>query len=146
MHKCAACMATRGACGKMWSVLAMFNALGEWMYWCFVGKWLWDFFRHGPAALGCWASAPDQDVCARIAGGTRSADWLEFDLVTPTRACTELIQRTYTSFGVAVHSGLYVLAVVCACRVLAVVAHQRHFARVLALELHTTTQTSKGRG
>ena len=118
----------------MWSVAGFF----QWLYWSFIGKWLWDLFRHGPASLGCWASAADHDVCARIATGTRSVDWLEYDVFTPTHACTDLIQRSFYSFSVVVHSALYVCAIVCACRALAHVLHQRNFARTLALELRAT--------
>ena len=115
----------------MWDFAACF----QYLYWSLIGKWLWDVFRHGPASLGCWASAADHDMCARIAVGTRSIDWLQFDLVTPTQACTDLIARSFHSFSVVVHSVLYVCVVFYVCKSLAQCAHQRHFARVLALEL-----------
>ena len=119
----------------MWQYTELLTAALQWLYWACIGRWMWDVFRHGPAGLGFWASVPDQDMCARLASNTRSADWLEFDLVTPTRACTELIHRSFHSFAVIVHAALYVVLLITVARAISACFARRYCAPALALRI-----------
>jgi len=49
----------------------------------------------------------DQDVCALLSSGSQSSDWMVAG--EASHSCMALIQRSFQSFEVFVHTALYVL-------------------------------------
>ena len=104
-------------------------------------------FRNGPmvTSFGFWAGLPDEDVCAHLAVGTRTSDWLAPSRDMPTHGCTTMIQRSFQSFCAVIHVGLYVallwliLSAVCQRRARA------QFAARLAKEfVHSLQEQQRG--
>ena len=98
------------------------SLLQDALHWALVDRWLWELFRNGPALLGFCAGARDEDVCARLAPGSSSADWIALDGLTSI-GCRALIERSYNSVLAVVHVLLYVCAVVSCFRI---VSGKRH--------------------
>jgi hypothetical protein len=90
-----------------WRIAEGLRGFGESVYWCLLGKWMWELFRYGPGRW-FWMGLPDVDVCCQLAQGTRATDWIDANTGEATSGCTSLIQRSYEAFAIAVHTGLYV--------------------------------------
>jgi hypothetical protein len=65
---------------------------------------------------GFWAGLADEDLCARLSNGSQSSDWLSYDRSGASFGCKALIERSFTSFAVAVHTFLYVLVLTLALK------------------------------
>jgi hypothetical protein len=81
------------------------------MYWVVIGNWLWNLYRYGPmlTSSGFWAGLADEDVCARLSSGSMTSDWLIPGRNVVTYGCTALIERSFASFAVIVHTMLYIV-------------------------------------
>ena len=81
------------------------------MYWCVLGRWLWNLYRYGPGitSSGFWAGITDTDLCARLSVGSQVSDWYNLDRTGASYTCLALIDRSFKSFEVSVHSTLYII-------------------------------------
>ena len=75
-----------------------------------IGRWLWDLYRNGPMFLGFWGGLGDAEVCARLSGNSNASDWILFNTVT--RACENMIQRSFRGLSVTVNAIMYVTCII----------------------------------
>ena len=67
------------------------------MYHALVGKWLWMSYRNGAQWMGGWSGLPDAEVCARMAPGSETLDWVN-DTGAPATRCVAMIARGFAAF------------------------------------------------
>jgi hypothetical protein len=112
----------------------------QFLHWHMFGKWLWDVFRHGPAFMGGWMGLADEEVCARIATNTHTADWVLAG--RPSEACIAMLDRAFHAYCVPAYTLLYVACVWLCVKWALERARMNMFARRVALEIHTLQQPS----
>lgn len=101
-------------------------------YWVVIGNWLWNLYRHGPhiTSYGFWAGMADEDVCSRLSSGSLSSDWLTPHGVASSR-CLSMIERSFRSFTVLVHTCLYVWFLLLCMRACTSYWHRRRVSKTL---------------
>jgi hypothetical protein len=109
------------------------------VYWGLLGRWLWNLYRFGPSitASGFWAGLADPDLCAKLSPGSQVSDWLTADRGGITTACAALINRSFHSFEVSVHTLLYVTTAYMLVKAVAAHIHRRHMSSLFVQDLKT---------
>jgi hypothetical protein len=109
------------------------------VYWVLLGRWLWNLYRFGPSltASGFWAGLADADLCAKLSPGSQVSDWLATDRSGVSLSCAALINRSFHSFEVSVHTLLYLTTAYMLIKAVAAHIHRRHMSHLLVQDLKT---------